>query len=170
MDKLARAILPIILTLVLVLAGCSSGFESLVARVGEPAPDFELQGLDGESVSLSQLRGSPVMLNFWATWCPPCRDEMPYLQQIYEEWSDEGLMLLAIDIGESRAKVEQYMESNNLSLPVLLDTKSKVADKYGIRGIPTTFFIDGNGVIQEKIVGAFPNKEAIEKHLTKIIP
>ncbi len=110
------------------------------------------------------------MLNFWATWCPPCRSEMPYLQQIYEEWSDEGLMLLAIDIGESRAKVEQYMQSNSLSLPVLLDTRNKVADKYGIRGIPTTFFIDGNGVIQERIVGAFPNKEAIEKHLSSIIP
>lgn len=170
MDKLARAILPIILILGLVLAGCSSGFESLVARVGEPGPDFELEDLRGQTISLRNLRGSPVMLNFWATWCPACRAEMPYLQQTYEEWSDKGLVLLAINIGESRATIEQFMLSNNLSLPVLLDIREVVARKYNITAIPTTLFIDKDGIIQEKIIGAFPNKEAIEKHLGKIIP
>ena len=79
-------------------------------------------------------------------------------------------MLLAIDIGESRAKVEQFMQSNNLSLPVLLDIREVVAREYNITNIPTTFFIDKDGIVQEKIIGAFPSKDAIEKHLSKIIP
>ena len=111
-----------------------------------------------------------VPKTIWATWCPPCREEMPYMQQIHEEWSGRGLVLLAIDVGESPAQVESFMQSHNLSLPVLLDTKKNVAQKYNISGIPTTFFIDKDGVIQEKIIGAFPNKGAIEKHLSKIIP
>jgi len=170
MDKLARAILPIILALALLLAGCSADSGSSVVHPGEPAPDFQLQSLDGGSVSLSELRGSPVMLNFWATWCPPCRSEMPYLQQIYEEWSGKGLILLAIDIGESPAKVRQFMQSNNLSLPVLLDIREVVTREYNVIAYPTTFFIDKDGIIQEKVIGAFPTKDAIEKHLSKIIP
>lgn len=170
MSKLPRAILLVILTLVLLLAGCSAGSGPLVARVGEPAPDFQLQDLDGQTISLRDLRGKPVLINFWATWCRPCVFEMPYLQQIYEEWSGEGLVLLTINIGESPSKVEKFLETYNLSLPVLLDTKKNVARKYNITGYPTTFFIDKDGIIQEKIVGAFPSKGAIEKYLSQIIP
>ena len=139
-------------------------------RVGNLAPDFQLQNLDGQSISLSGLQGKPVLLNFWATQCPPCRSEMPYLQEIYNEWSDKELTLVAINIGESSAKVERFMQSQNLSLPVLLDTKQDVAQKYGIQYIPTTFFIDKDGIIQEKIIGAFSGKAQIEMGLSKIIP
>jgi len=141
-------------------------------QVGNLAPDFELQSLDGQSVSLSDLQGKPVLLNFWAVRCPPCRMEMPYLQEISEdeEWSGKGLVVLAISTGESHSKVEEFMQSNNLSLPVLLDTKQDVARKYNIRAIPTTFFVDKSGIIQAKIIGAFPNKAAIEEKLSKIIP
>jgi thiol-disulfide isomerase/thioredoxin len=109
------------------------------------------------------------MLNFWATWCPPCRAEMPYLQQIHNEWTDRGLVLLAIDLGESSATVKSYLQSNNLSLPVLLDTRQEVGQKYNIRNIPTTFFIDKDGIIREIFFGAFPDKEIIERKLSKII-
>jgi len=96
---------------------------------------------------------------------------MPYLQEIFEEWSDKGLVVLAIDVGESPSKVKGFLQSHNLSLPVLLDTRGNVAQKYNIRGIfPTTFLIDKEGIIQVKIIGAFPSKEAIEKKLSKIIP
>ena len=95
---------------------------------------------------------------------------MPYLQEIHEEYSDDGLMLLAIDVGESLSQVEKFLQSNNLSLPVLLDTSGVVAQKYRIQYIPTTFFIDGDGVIQEKRIGAFINAAQIEEQLSKIMP
>jgi len=138
-------------------------------QIGNLPPNFQLQYLDGQSVSLSDLRGKPVLINFWATRCPPCVSEMPYLQEIYNEWSETELMLLAINTGEGSTKVKEFMQSNNLSLPVLLDTKQDVAQRYNIRGIPTTFFIDKNGIIQAVNIGAFPNKEAIEGDLTKIM-
>ena len=152
-----------------VVAGCSSS-PAQGTHIGSPAPNFKLPNLEGETVSLSDLRGKPVMLNFWATWCPPCREEMPFIQQVYEQWSDKGLVVLAINLGESSAKVKEFMQSYGLSFPVLLDTKEDVAQKYNIRGIPTTVFIDKNGIIQVRITGAFPNKAAIENKLGKIIP
>ena len=160
------------LTLLLVsglVAGCSPT-SAQGAYVGSPAPDFELHNLDGKAVSLRDLRGRAVILNFWASWCGPCRAEMPYLQQVYEEWSGKGLVLLAINLGESSSKVKEFVQGFGLSFPVLLDSKGQVAQKYNIGPIPTTFFIDKNGIIQVKIIGAFPSKEAIENKLSKIIP
>lgn len=157
----------IILTCVLLVTGCSA---PSVARVGEPAPDFKLENLDGQSTSLSDFRGKTVLLNFWATWCPPCVSEMPYLQQVYEGWSEKGLAVLAINIGENPTEVKGFLQAHNLSLPVLLDTKENAARKYNITGIPTSFFIDSDGIIQQKIIGAFPSKEVIETHLNKIMP
>jgi len=162
-----KVILLIILTSMLLVTGCAA---PSVARVGESAPDFQLENLDGQTISLSDFRGKPVLINFWATWCTFCRDEMPYLQQIYEEWSDKGLVVLTINIGESHLEVEMFLQISDLSLPVLLDTNEKVAQKYNVPPIPTTFFIDRDGVIREKIIGAFPSKGAIEKHLNKIMP
>jgi len=180
MNKVPRAILPVILTLVLLLAGCFAGPEPLDGesptapvegtQVGNLAPDFQLQNVDGQTVSLGNLRGKPVLINFWATWCSPCRSEMPYIQEIYEEWSDKGLVVLAINIGESSSKAEEFMQSYNLSFTVLLDTKQDVAQRYNITGIPTTFFIDKDGIIQDKVIGAFQNKAQIEDRLSKIIP
>jgi peroxiredoxin len=176
MNRMLTAALVLILTTVLLVTGCASpakpGGSSQSPRVGKLAPDFRLPGLDGKDVSLSDFRGKPVLVNFWASWCGPCRAEMPYIQEIYEdkEWKDEGLVILAIDIGENRSTVENFMESNNLSFPVLLDTAKEVALEYNIRGIPTTFLIDKDGIIQVAKVGAFPSKAAIEKDLSKIIP
>ena len=109
------------------------------------------------------------MLNFWGTWCHPCVSEMPFIQRVYEEQSAKGLVLLAINIGGTSSQVEEFLQGHNLSLPVLLDAKQLVARKYGISAIPTTFFIDKDGIIQEKVIGAFPNKAEIEKRLNKIL-
>ncbi len=167
MNKMKKLILLSILALALLVAGCSP---TQGLKVGNPAPNFQLHNLDGEPVSLSDFRGESVLINFWATWCPPCRAEMPYLQQVYDEWSGIGLVLLTINIGESSSKVEEFMQDYNLSFPVLLDTKRDVAQKYNVRGIPTTFFIDKDGIIQDMKVGAFQSKEEIESSLSKIIP
>ena len=167
MNEMLKVVLLIILTLGLLITGCS---EPSRAQAGEPAPDFRLQNLEGQSISLSDLQGKPVLLNFWSTRCPPCRAEMPYIQEIYEEWSGKGLEVLAINLGESPSLVKKFLQSQGLSLPVLLDTKQSAARKYNIQYIPATFFIDKDGIIQEKIIGAFPSKGAIEKYLGSIIP
>lgn len=169
MNKRLKVILVMILTSGLLITGCATGSEP-TAAVGKAAPDFELQNLDGQSISLSELKGKPVLINFWATWCRPCVFEMPYLQQIHEEWSDKGLVVLAINIGDSSTEVEGFLQNHNFSLPVLLDTTEVVAQKYGIRPIPTTFFIDKDGIVRNKIIGAFPSKAAIESRLNEIMP
>jgi len=174
MNRMLTAILVLILTTGLLMPGCSSpskpGDSAQGVEVGNLAPDFQLQNLDGQTVSLGNLRGKPVLINFWATWCPSCVSEMPYIQEIYEEWFDKGLVVLAINLGESSSKVEEFMQSHNLSFTVLLDTKQNVTQKYNFQYIPTTFFIDKDGIIQEKVIGPFQNKTQIENRLSKIMP
>ena len=139
-------------------------------QVGNLAPEFNLIDLDAKGVSLRDFAGKPVLINFFATWCPPCREEMPYLQQVYDKWSPKGLVLLEINIGESAATVRDFLSANNLSLPVLLDLTGRAARDYAIDPIPATFFIDSSGVIRQKVVGAFPNLKTLENELAKIMP
>ena len=169
MNRILKVLLVIMLTIGLLITGCSAGSNQPL-QVGDTAPHFKFRNLDGQSVSLSDLLGKPVLLNFWATRCPPCRKEMPYIQEVYEGWSDKGLVVLAINIGEEPSQVEKFLQSQGLSLPVLLDTKGDTIEKYGIQFIPTTFFVDKDGIIQEKVIGSFPSKAPIEKRLSKIIP
>lgn len=138
--------------------------------VGNRAPDFQLNNLEGQAISLEGLQGKPVILNFWATWCPPCRYEMPFLQAIYDEYASQGLVLLEIDIGESLSTVKKYFADNNLSMPALLDSNNQVSSRYAITAIPTTFFIDKNGVIKFKKIGAFLSEDEIINELNKILP
>ena len=156
------------ITVLVLLTGCSVGFTKDTTQE-KTAPDFHLKNLDGQMVSLSEFRGKPVLINFWASWCQPCREEMPYLQQVYDEWTGKGLVFLAIDIGETPATINKFFADNNLSLPVLLDTDKQVGQEYGITGIPETFLIDKNGIIRKKQVGAYPNKQAIENDLGLIM-
>ena len=155
----------VLMTSVLLVVGCSSP----APQVGKPAPDFQLPNLEGQVVSLSDFRGKPVLLNFWATWCSPCRFEMPFIQSIFEESSDTGLVILAVNIGETPSRVRDFIQSGNFSFLVLLDTNQDVALEYNIRGIPTTFFIDKEGVIQVIKVGAFSSMLEIKRSLSKII-
>lgn len=178
MNNLLKITLVVTLALVLsvgmAITGCSSNSASPTqgtqgTEVGDLAPDFQLDNLEGASVSLSDFRGSPVMLNFWATWCSPCVREMPDIQSMYEEQSVKGLVLLPVNMGSTSSQVKEFLQSHDLFLPVLLDIDRKVAQEYGIQYIPTTFFIDEEGIIQVVKVGAFPNKEAIENDLDKIM-
>ncbi|MEE8418559.1 MAG: TlpA disulfide reductase family protein [Dehalococcoidales bacterium] len=160
----------VLLTIVLLISACTTSSPGETGtRVSEIAPDFRLQSLEGEMVNLGDLRGKVVLLNFWATWCGPCRDEMGYLEEVHREWTDRGLALLAINVGETIPQVEDFMREFNLTLPVLLDGDMGVARIYNITGYPTTFLIDKNGIIQGKQIGAFPNTESIEVGLKKLI-
>ena len=156
----------VLMTLVLLIVGCSSP----APQVGKLAPDFQLPNLEGQPISLSDFRGKPVLLNFWAVRCPPCRFEMPFIQAIFEESPDTELVVLAVDIGEAPSTVKDFIQSSNFSFPILLDTSQDVALDYNIRAIPTTFLIDKNGIIQEIKVGAFPSMLEIKRSLSKIIP
>ena len=170
LKEIAVIILVSVVVSGLVMAGCSTNLPSAEdPSVGNPAPDFQLSDLDGKTVSLSDFQGKPVLLNFWASWCRPCRTEMPYIQQVYEEWSDKGLVVLAINIGESASRVEEFLQRYNLYLPVLLDIRQVVAPKYNIIYIPATFLIDQDGIIQDKKIGPFQSKEEIEEMLSKVI-
>ncbi len=176
MNRILIAILVLILTTGWFIAGCSSPSTTSApvegTQVGGRAPDFTLPDLEGQSVSLSDFRGSPVFINFWASWCGPCEAEMPYIQEIYEGWTGKppSVSILAINIGESAATVEGFMERLGLSFPVLLDASQDVTLKYNVRAYPTSFFIDKNGIIQALRIGAFSNKASIENHLSRIIP
>jgi len=111
------------------------------------APDFTLREVNGNTVSLSGHRGNLVFLNFWATWCGPCRQEMPSMQQLYRELGGQGLSMLAINEKESGAQVSNFMRNYGLSFPALLDADGKVSAAYRVWGLPTTFLIDGSGTI-----------------------
>jgi peroxiredoxin len=124
-------------------------------KPGLPAPDFSYPGLDGKVVSLSDFRGKVVFLNIWATWCPPCREEMPSMEKLYKELSGEAFEILAVSIDALGAKVvAPFMKEYKLSFPALLDPQGTVQQLYGTTGLPESFIIDKEGIIAEKIIGA----------------
>src|SRR4030042_3302314 len=138
MRKTLVLILALILISLVVITGCASG-GSEGPKTGSRAPDFKLMSLDGQTVSLSGFKGKPVLLNFWATTCPSCRIEMPYLQTAYEEWTSKVVFLI-VNIGEDPATVTEFLNKYSLTLPVLLDRTYEVAGKYNIEFIPATYF------------------------------
>ena len=121
---------------------------------GELAPDFALSSPEGARVALSDFRGKTVVLNFWATWCPPCRAEMPELQEVWEERGEgRDLVVLAVDVAEDADRVAGFVENFGLTFPVALDADGSVADHYGVLGLPATFFIDAGGVLRSQVLG-----------------
>ena len=175
-DRLTKVLLIAItlFTLGLLITGCDGGGSGSssppTVTVGGEAPDFTLPDLDGKSVSLRDFSSRPLLINFWNTGCPPCRREMPYLQEVYDAQQDTELVMLTINIGESPDTISDFLQDNDLSLPIIIDIDGTVARTYGLSGIPTTFFIDRDGIIKSKIIGAFPNKAAIDSRLSKIMP
>jgi thiol-disulfide isomerase/thioredoxin len=127
--------------------------EEASVELGSYAPDFTLISLDGETVTLSELRGSTVVLNFWASWCAPCRYEMPLLQATYEAYGADGLVVLAVNLGEERRRVEGFAEDMLATFPVFGDEETRVGTLYRVRGVPTTYFIDRDGVVRQRYVG-----------------
>jgi peroxiredoxin len=136
--------------------------------VGHPAPDFTLTTLTGETFTLSDLRGKPVVLNFWATWCPPCRAELPELQAAAERYQGE-IVIAGVNQAEPADSVAQFADSLGLRFLVPLDRDAQVSRLYGARSLPTTFFVDRDGVIRQIQIG--PVTEAtLTQLLSSIYP
>lgn len=131
-------------------------------RKGFYAPDFQLTTLSGETVRLSALRGKPVILNFWASWCVPCQAEMPALQEVYEEYKDQGLQVIAVNVTfqDQQAAAADFVSKNGLTFPVPLDMSGDAGRSYLIQALPSSFFIGSNGIIIDMIVGG-PVDEAV---------
>ena len=122
-------------------------------KEGTEIVDFELQDLSGATRRLSDFRGKVVFLNFWATWCGPCRFEMPSMEKLYRRLKDEGLEILAVNLQEDRSSVEQFVDEYGLSFPVLLDTTGRIGATYGARSIPTTYIVDREGFVIAGTIG-----------------
>ena len=133
----------------------SSSESSLGA--GKDAPDFILPSLNGQDIRLEELSGKAILLNFWASWCYPCEEEMPLLEAASQEY--EELLIVGINVGDRRAKVENSVAAEHLTFMILLDEDEKVSQDYIITGFPTSIFIDKDGVIQSLILGELSSEE-----------
>lgn len=138
-------------------------------REGAEAPEFELTTLDGKAVKLSDYRGKKVILNFWATWCPPCKAEMPHMQNFYEENQDKGVEILAVNLtnmDKGMEDIKTFVKDYGLTFPIPLDEEGVAGTTYQAFTIPTSYILDENGVITKKIVG--PMDENMMKELTGV--
>jgi peroxiredoxin len=140
-----------------------------VVTVGEIAPNFILKDLEGNEVELAELRGKGVFLNFWATTCPPCRDEMPYMENGYQKYEDEGIKIIAVNFDEQQLRIDKFINSIGLTFPILLDPGLQVNQLYGVRELPATFLIDENGLVIERRIGAL-TEDMVEDYLQRIAP
>jgi peroxiredoxin len=157
--KLSLTILFVFIAAALVILLLRNARDSTVTsitqiQVGFPAPNFTFPDLNGQQVSLSDHRGKVVLVNIWATWCPPCRQEMPSMQKLYERFKGENFEILAVSIDSTgREAVAPFVRTMNLTFPIILDPKEDIRPLYGVTGVPESFIIDKEGIVVEKIIG-----------------
>ena len=161
-----------VIALLVALAGLPAfdvwSMGSRVPTVGMQAEDFQLADLDGKTQSLSQYRGKIVLLNFWANWCKPCTTEMPAMQTTYDKLRDKGFVVLAVNELEDDAKVREHIKQYGHTFPVLMDHDNKVANQFGVFGLPVSVFIDQEGRVQEYIKGGLLTEQKINDVVARI--
>jgi peroxiredoxin len=121
--------------------------------VGKKAPEFTLKDMNEKTFSLSSIKGNVVLINFWATWCPPCRGEMPSLNKLYREFRDKGLIVVAVSTDRSATPVKDFLDKKPVDFPVLMDSDNKVSRQFKVFSLPTTFLLDRNGTIIHRYLG-----------------
>lgn len=159
-----------LLILAVTMAACS-GPESAASQgisVGNRARDFTLESLDGGKVSLSDYKDQVVLVNLWATWCPPCRAEIPDLEAAYRAHKDEGFVVLGVNVEESAQAIEPFVADLDMTYPVLLDERGQVMNDYRALGLPISLLVDREGVIQERHVGILTASQ-LERYLSELL-
>jgi len=146
------------------VSGSQVGAES--SEIGSPAPDFVLEDLSGNPVKLSDLRGRLVVLNFWATWCTPCRTEMPEFQEIYQR-NEQDLVVLGINLEESPSDIQDFVSPLNITYPILLDKEGLVSRQYKVIQLPNTYFIDRQGIFRIRHIG-FLSSNQFQEYLDRV--
>jgi peroxiredoxin len=143
-------------------SGTSTAGKIPAPQTGFLAPDFALKTLEGETIQLSDLRGQPVLVNLWATWCPPCRAEMQTLETVYNDYKDQGFIVLAVNMTsqDDPQAVLPFVTERGLTYPILLDDKGEIAKAYQMKSLPSSFFINRDGTIHEVVIGG-PMAEAL---------
>lgn len=144
----------IAIVMVLLLPASPNGISP--ARINQPLSNFSLNDLRGNQVTLSDYKGQVVLVNIWATWCPPCRAEMPDLQAYYAANRQKGFVVLAIDAGDDRTEVAAFASEYGLSFPILLDPQSQLVNRMNVFDYPTSFILDRNGVVRNVHIGQYP--------------
>ena len=119
-----------------------------------PAVDFSLEGEDGNTYRLSSYRGQVVVMNFWATWCPPCREEMPAMERLWQKVKDKGIVVLGVNVGENADIIFEFTGQYPVSFPLPMDIDGKVIESYPVRGLPTTYIVDPSGMVTHRAVGS----------------
>lgn len=149
------SIILILFAIMVVGAGCDQARKNrpLAAEIGQLAPDFALQDTRGKRWVLSDLEGQVVFINFWATWCPPCRKEMPSMQRLYASMGQEKFKMLAILSNDDPVLADTLAKKLGVTFPIVIDPESETGRAYGITGVPETFIVDKNGILREKYIG-----------------
>ena len=136
-------------------------------KIGNRAPNFTLQTADGESVKLSDYRGKTVMLNFWASWCPPCKIEMPYMQDFYEDYKDKDTIVLAVNMSHLEKNPDDaisFLDEVGVTFKAVYDQKGQVTDRYQIVAYPTTYVLNSKGVITDRFQGAIDHSIMVKAY------
>jgi peroxiredoxin len=144
-----------------VSAACLVLFAATVTAGTEPAPDFTLKSASGENLKLSELRGEVVLINFWASWCGPCRQEMPLLSELHDKYKDMGFTVLGVNVEENSGQARKLLKDAPVSFPVLFDNDSTVSKQYDVVAMPSTVLVDRNGNVRYLHKGYKPGEEAI---------
>ena len=168
MGNLGTAV-AVLLLVVLTIGACGSSASagSTGVNQGNLAADFTLDTIDGQEVSLSDYRGNVVMINFWATWCPPCRAEIPDFEAAYQARQDDGFVVLGVNVEEPREAVAPFAQAIGMSYPVLLDRRGQVMKMYRAPGLPISLILDRDGVIQVRHVGFLTGKQ-LDQYLAQL--
>jgi cytochrome c biogenesis protein CcmG/thiol:disulfide interchange protein DsbE len=159
----------------LLLSACSgvttaAGSRPTVVKIGDLAPEIDLKSMTGDQIVLSKLQGRPVVVNFWATWCGPCREEFPALVRMFKQYHDQGLVVVGVNFQDDNSDegVLTFMRNTLVNFPIVRDIGERLGREYRVDGLPTSYFIDKSGIVRDIVVGGPMTDDFLDKQFAKI--